>query len=297
MVTAWGRQGYGVRPGSLDSPGALRLGSALVLASAVVAGLLLFTLFPSRFAQAQDVAVPRAGSLSHSGLFSGENALGDGARLGRSPFRVQQTAVFGTNPFAGTSSGFGVMGGILHFLTYKSGNQNPTGGDLFTLLEQVHGPVQGPRQVRTAGVEFDYYGSSRGKTGMGLGVDAQQYKATFQFRDPAGVLPPEDVFLKTASLMFTLKGYLRLGYFYPFYALGLGNYYIKYQQYNQPLYLRETLSEAYTARVGFRSLFGRVGILAEGGYIQARTKLEVWDGVGSLQFGGVFKTLGVFWAW
>ena len=132
---------------------------------------------------------------------------------------------------------------------------------------------------------------------MGLGVDVGQYSKTFVFSDPNNVLPQEEVFLKGSSLLFTLKGYLRMGYFYPFYALGVGNYYMKYQQRNQTLYLRETLSEVYTSRVGFRSLFGRVGILAEAGYTMARTQVEVQAGSGTLQMGGVFKTLGVFWVW
>ena len=132
---------------------------------------------------------------------------------------------------------------------------------------------------------------------MGLGVDIGQYTKTFTFSDPNHVLPSEEVTLKGASMLFTLKGYLRMGYFYPFYALGLGNYYMKYKQRYQPLYLRETLSEVYTSRVGFRSLFGRVGLLVEAGYTLARTPIEVQAGSGTLQLGGVFKTLGLFWVW
>ena len=183
----------------------------------------------------------------------------------------------------------------IHFLTLKTGYQTPSGDNIFEKLENEYGELQEDRKMKTTGIELDIYGASRGITGMGLGVDIHTYQKTFHFRDPDGIKPEENLFLKGFGVMFTFKAYLRLNYFYPFIGGGLGNYYVNYRQEKNPFLIRETLPEVYTFRTGFRSLLGRFGVLFEGGYTKATAQVKTPVGSGTLEMGGVFYNLGLSW--
>ncbi len=182
----------------------------------------------------------------------------------------------------------------LYFVTVKGGFQEPSGDEQFDLLERDHGPLEGDRRVAPLGIELDMY-SVRNRAGLALGIEVHRWEETFRFRDPAAVLPPEDVNLWGQGVLFTFKTFLRAGSFFPFVGAGLGNYYVKYRELSSGRFIQESVE--HTARAGFRFLLGRLGLLAEPGVTHAPVELETVAGEppATLELGGRYASAGLSW--
>ncbi|HEX9843567.1 MAG TPA: hypothetical protein VGC20_12490, partial [bacterium] len=96
------------------------------------------------------------------------------------------------------------------------------------------------------------------------------------------------------GVLFTLKTFLRFESFMPFIGLGIGNYYLNYSE-STTLSLRDSPDEVYNARAGFRLLFGRLGLLFEGGRTHARLDVPSTSGRNSLELGGTYSNVGLSW--
>jgi len=182
-------------------------------------------------------------------------------------------------------------------ITFKQGTMDATANDetLFTKLEAEHGKLQNGRQVNPMGVELDFLMFTGPHSGVGFGVESTQYQKTFQFRGSG--LPVEDLSLSARSLIYTLKMYARLGTLYPYLALGSGNYYIRYTEKTGNVSFLDSAPRVLTGRVGFRWMWGAIGIMAEGGQTLATLPVRTRTDRATVELGGAFVQTGITLGW
>ena len=178
----------------------------------------------------------------------------------------------------------------LYFLTVKKGVSDPSGsGDtLFETLAKDHGPLQDEREVEPVSLELDIYGVSGGRFGLGIGTEVLQYDDFISL--PSG----ERVGMRVKGVLFTLKTFLRLGAFFPFVGLGIGNYYANLDLPGGRS-LRDSPDDVFNARAGLRVLLGRLGLLVEVGNTAAQLDVPSLSGPATLELGGTYTNVGLSW--
>ncbi len=184
----------------------------------------------------------------------------------------------------------------LYFLTIKKGVSDPSasGDTLFETLAQDHGTLQDEREVEPVSLELDIYGVSGGRFGLGIGIEVLQYDDFISL--PSGAR----VDLRVKGVLFTLKTFLRLGAFFPFVGLGIGNYYANLDLPSGPslpggLSLRDSPDDVFNARAGLRVLLGRLGLLVEVGNTAAQLDVPSLSGPATLELGGTYTNVGLSW--
>jgi hypothetical protein len=181
--------------------------------------------------------------------------------------------------------------GSLYFVTIKKGvtDASGSGESIFNDFAAAGDPLKSNRQVKTRSIELDVYGISRGNAGLGIGLEVVEYDQAFYLQSG------ERVNLDAKGVLFSLKTFLRMGPFFPFVGLGLGNYYVNYAQAAAAISFRDSPDSAYNARAGVRILLGRLGLLLEAGNTHARLPVQTSVGRSTLELGGYYRNVGISW--
>ena len=184
--------------------------------------------------------------------------------------------------------------GTTYFLTYKTGLQDPsiTGDTLFKDLENEHGPAKGDRMLAPWALEIDVYALDSGAFASGLGVEVVRGVETYHFQDGTRVHQV------IKGVNYFLKTFWRLGLLQPYMGLGVGNYYLNYQESGtNAIALRDSPHNVFSTRLGTRFLGGRWGTIVEYGRTTAMLQVNRVTGSSRVELGGEYLFLGGFLAW
>lgn len=172
------------------------------------------------------------------------------------------------------------------YFIYKGGYHDPGHDTMFDHLERDHGPMRQERRLYPWAIELDIYADAGPNSGLGLAIEMNRAVNTYHFADGTRV------HAYTKGVNFLLKTYARWGFFWPYVAGGIGNYYMNFQQ--PGLSFRDSPHTVYSGRVGVRLQGNGWGILAEAVQTDALLRVNTLSGPGKAQLGGYTQYLGIF---
>lgn len=160
-------------------------------------------------------------------------------------------------------------------------------------IKKDHGRLKGDRKDSPTGIAFDFYQAEK-SIGSGFGVAVENYEKTHTFDDHS------TVHLDVRALRFTLTGYYRGGWWFPYFELGTGNYYVKLKEVLEssdeaPIKASfiDSTPHSYHYGVGTRIPFGSWGVLL--GWRATAAKIKIQTNGERLELGGQSITLGGFY--
>ncbi len=182
----------------------------------------------------------------------------------------------------------------LQLFTLKNRSHSSTTSPLIERMEAQYGKLNTPIQARGYAFEYELLTRTPKGRGIGFGLEFFQENTNLKFGDNGA--DSHQMGIIHRGILFSMKAFLRYSTWLPFFALGVGNYYVEIREREVFSVSAFSVENVWHTKLGLRWVPGRVAWVVEIGWVNADLLIPTSVGTHPFVAGGATQSVGVSWA-